>query len=128
MLQSMGLQRDKTEIQNNILEHSPLKKKKKKGAVRATKPLFHPKEVEMKVAQSCLTLRTYGLYSPWNSLGQNTGVGTPSFLQGIFPTQGWNPGLPHCRQILNQLSHKERGRYFPDSIHSPRWGEVMRPL
>ena len=47
-----------------------------------------------------------GLYSPWNSPGQNTGVCSLSFLQGIFPTQGLNPGLPHCRQILYQLSHK----------------------
>ena len=43
---------------------------------------------------------------PWNSPGKNTGVGDLSFLQGIFPTQGSNPGLPHCRQILYQLSHK----------------------
>ena len=35
--------------------------------------------------------------SPWNSPGQNTGVGTLSLLQGIFPTQGSNPGLPHTR-------------------------------
>ena len=47
-----------------------------------------------------------GLYSPWNSPGQNTGVGSLSLLQGIFPTQGSNPGLLHCRQILYQLSHK----------------------
>ena len=47
-----------------------------------------------------------GLYSPWNSLVQNTGVGSLSPLQGIFPTQGSNPGLPHCRLILYQLSHK----------------------
>ena len=47
-----------------------------------------------------------GLYSPWNSPGQNCGVGTLSLLQVIFPTQGSNPGLPHCRQILYQLSHK----------------------
>ena len=52
------------------------------------------------------SLQPQGLYSPWNSLGQNTGVGNLSLLQGIFPTQGWNPGLPHCRQILYQLSHK----------------------
>ena len=44
--------------------------------------------------------------SPWNSPGQNTGVSGLSLLQGIFPTQGSNPGLPHCRQILYQLSHK----------------------
>jgi len=43
--------------------------------------------------------------SPWNSPGQNTGVGSLSLLQGIFPTQGLNPGLTHCRQILYQLNH-----------------------
>ena len=47
-----------------------------------------------------------GLYSPWNSPGQNTELGNLSLLQGIFPTQGLNPGLPHCRRILYQLSHK----------------------
>ena len=46
------------------------------------------------------------LYSPWNSPGQNTGVGSFSFLQGIFPTQGLNSDLRRCRQILYQLSHK----------------------
>ena len=51
------------------------------------------------------SLWPHGLYSPWNSPGQNTGVGSRSLLQGIFPTQGLNPGLPHCRQILYQLSH-----------------------
>ena len=52
------------------------------------------------------SLQTHGLYSPWNSPGQNTGMGSLSLLQGIFPTQGLNPGLPHCRRILYQLSHK----------------------
>ena len=52
------------------------------------------------------SLRPRGLYSPWNSPGQNIGVGSLSLLQGTFPTQGWNPGLLHCRQILDQLSHK----------------------
>ena len=47
-----------------------------------------------------------GLHSLWNSLGQNTGVGSCSLLQGIFPTQRSNPSLLHCRQILYQLSHK----------------------
>ena len=41
----------------------------------------------------------------WVQRGQNTGVGSRTLLQGIFPTQGLNPGLPHCRQILYQLSH-----------------------
>ena len=48
----------------------------------------------------------HGLYSPWNSPGQNTGVGSLSLPQEIFPTQGSNPGLPHCKRILYQLSHK----------------------
>ena len=52
------------------------------------------------------SLPPHGLDSPWNSPGHNTGVGSLSLLQGIFPTQGSNPGLPHCRQILYQLSHK----------------------
>ena len=52
------------------------------------------------------SLRPHGLYSPWNSPGQNTGMGCLSFFQEIFPTQGSNPGLPHCRQILHQVSHK----------------------
>ena len=52
------------------------------------------------------SLWTHRLYSPWNSPGQNTGVGSLSLLQGIFPTQGSNPRLLHCRQILYQLSHK----------------------
>ena len=52
------------------------------------------------------SLWPHGLYSPWNSPGQNTGVGGLSLLQGIFPTQGLNPGLPHFRQILYKLSYK----------------------
>ena len=46
----------------------------------------------------------------WDSPGKNTGVGYYALLQGIFPTQGLNPGLPHCRQILYQLSHKGNPR------------------
>ena len=46
------------------------------------------------------------LYSPWNSPGQNTGVGSCVLLQGIVPTEGSNPSLPHCRQILYHLSHQ----------------------
>ena len=57
--------------------------------------------VKGKVTQSCLTL-----CDPWNSPGQNTGVCSLSLLQEIFPTQGSDPGLPHCRQILYQLSIK----------------------
>ena len=56
------------------------------------------------------SLQTHPLYSPWNSLDQNTGVCSISLLQGIFPTQGLKPTLPHCRQILNQFNHRGRPR------------------
>ena len=52
------------------------------------------------------SLQPHRLYSPWNSPGQNTGVGSLSLLQEIFPTQGSNPGLPHCKWILYQLSYQ----------------------
>jgi len=52
------------------------------------------------------SLRPHGLFSPWNSPGQNTGGGSLSLLQGIFPTQELNPGLLHCRWLLYQLNHK----------------------
>ena len=52
------------------------------------------------------SLRPHGLNNPWNSPGQKPGLGSLSLLQGIFPTQGSKPGLPHCRQILYQLSRK----------------------
>ena len=55
--------------------------------------------VKVKVAQSN-SLR------PMDSPGQNIGVGSCSLLPGIFPTQGLNPGLPHCRWILYQLSRQ----------------------
>ena len=56
------------------------------------------------------SLWTHRLYSPWMSPGQNTGAGSLSLLQEIFPIQGSNPGPSHCRQILYQLSHKENPR------------------
>ena len=61
--------------------------------------------MKVKVVQSCLTICD-PMDCPWNSLGHNTGVGSLCLLQGIFPTQESIPVLPHCRQILYQLSHK----------------------
>ena len=71
-----------------------------------------------------ISLRPHRLYSPWNSPAKNTGVGSLSLLQGIFPTQGSNPGLQHCRQILYQLSHKGSPRRlewiaFPSPVDLP---------
>ena len=52
------------------------------------------------------SLQPHRLHRPRNSPGQNTGVGSHSLLQGVFPTQGSNPGLLHCRRALHQLSHQ----------------------
>ena len=67
------------------------------------------------VAQSCPTLcdrmdcSLQGFSVHGDSLGKNTGVGCHVLLQGIFPTQGLNPGLPHCRWILYRLSYWGHG-------------------
>ena len=64
----------------------------------------------LRCAQLCLTLFDPMDCSPpifsVHSLGKNTGVSGHALLQGIFPTQGLNPGLPHCRQIHYHLSHQ----------------------
>ena len=71
----------------------------------------------------------------WNSLGQKTGVGSHSLLQGVFPTQGLKPGLLSCKQILYQLSHKGSSRIlkwvaYPFSSRSSwarGWMVLWRP-
>ena len=72
------------------------------------------------------SLWPYGLHSPWNSLGQNTGVSSLSLFQGIFPTQGSNPGLLPCRQILYQLSHQGSPRIL-EWIACPFSSESFQP-
>ena len=70
------------------------------------------------VAQSCLTpcnpmdCSLPGSSVHGNSPGKNTGVGCHALLQGIFPIQESNPGLPHCTQILYSLSHQRSPRSF----------------
>ena len=78
----------------------------------------------MFVAQLCLTLCNTmdyvwptRLLCPWNSADYNTGVGSYSLLQGIFSTQGSNPGLLHCRQILYHLSHQGNPQYIMQNVH-----------
>ena len=71
------------------------------------------------------SLQPHGICDPWNSPGQNTGVGSLPLLQGIFPTQGSNQGLLHYRRILSQLSQKGSPRIlewaaFPSSRGSSR--------
>ena len=73
------------------------------------------------------SLQPHGLWptrllSPWNFPGKSTGVGCHFLLQGIFPTQGSNPGLLHCRQMLYHLSHQGRlWRLMEVSSHRLDW-------
>ena len=80
------------------------------ATLTCTESSLDPDFVPESESESCSVVsdsfRPHELYSPWNSPGQDTGMGSLSLLQGIFPTQGLNPGLPLCRQILYQLSHK----------------------
>ena len=71
-------------------------------------------------------LQPHGLDSPRNSSDQNTGEGSLSLLQGIFPTQGSNPGLPHCRRILYQLCHKGSPRIL-EWVAYPFSGALPEP-
>ena len=74
------------------------------------------------------SLRPHGLYSPWNSPGQNTGLGSLSLLQWIFLMQKLNRGLLHCRRVLYQLGYegsleklgqhiKKQRHYLPTEVH-----------
>ena len=102
MLQSMGLPRVRHDLvtqQQQKISHKQLKclpqgpKKNKR----------RPKFIEW---SESLSVISHGIYSPLSFPSQNTGVGSLFLLQGIFPTQGSNSGLPHCNQILYQMSHK----------------------
>ena len=66
---------------------------------------FESESESLSVLFDCL--QPHGLYSPWNSPGQNTGVGSLSPLQGLFPTQGSNPGLLHCRWIFTSWATRK---------------------
>ena len=63
------------------------------------------------VTQSCPTLcdpmdcSLLGSSVHGDSSGKKTGVGRHTLLQGVLPTQGSNPGLPHCKRILYHLTH-----------------------
>ena len=71
------------------------------------------------------SLQPHRLYSPWNSSAQNTGVGSLSFPQGIFPTQGSSPGLLHCRWVLYQLNHKGNPEKMGIMTTLPDWEICM---
>ena len=89
--------------------------------------------ISLKVKPSCSVvsnslwphgLQPTRLLCPWNSPGKSTGVGCHFLLQGIFPTQRSNPGLPHCRQTVYHLSHQ--GAYH--SLGFPKWRYSIIPL
>ena len=64
------------------------------------------------------------LFGPWNFPGKSTGVGCHFLLQGIFPTQGSNPSLPHCSQMLYRLSHQEAKFIAPLFTIAKTWKQT----
>ena len=108
-----GLGRSPGEGNGNPLQRSCLKKKwgvwTRYSKISTTTPWNH---CVCLVARSCPTLCNPMDWSPpgfsvhGDSPGKNTGVGCHFLLQEIFPTQGLNPGLPHCRQMFYRLSHQ----------------------
>ena len=67
------------------------------------------------------------LLHPWDFLGKSTRVGCHFLLQGIFLTQGSNPGLPLCRQTLYRLSHQGRRPRFNSWVRKIRWRRDRLP-
>ena len=89
-----------------------LKTSNKEKIFKAIRRKNYTLHIESEVAQLCPTLWSHGLQStrllcPWDFPGKSTGVGCHFLLQGIFLTQGSNPGLLHCRQTPYPLSHQE---------------------
>ena len=88
--------------------------------LRGLDDFFRPFKAMKSESESCTvvsaSLRPHGLYSPWNSPGQNSGVGSCFLFQGVFSIQGSNQGLPQCGQILYQLSHQGSSLEFQDSF------------
>ena len=84
---------------------------------------------KVKITHSCPTVcDPMDYYNPWNSPGYNTGVGSLSLLQGIFPIQGSKAGLQHCRRILYQLSHKGSPRILEwEAYPIPSPGDLPDP-
>ena len=102
-----------------------------KGSVEGGHHFLHylHHHVWSEVAQSrpslCDPLDTR-LICPWDFLGKSTGVGCHSLLQEIFPIQGLNPGLPHCRQMLYRLSHQGSPTIVWHQVNSSK-GTQLQP-
>ena len=110
--------------------HKPKSRERSQNAIKYILYNCSYIKKKVKVAQSRPILwDTIDLHSPWTPPGQNTRAGSLSLLQETFPTQGLDPGLPHCRWILYQLSHKGSPRIlewvaypFPSGSSQPRNG------
>ena len=101
---------DLATAQQQTQTHScPKSEAKSKQALRF-KHYFTVERKQSEVTQLCLTLQPCGLQPtrllhPWDFPGKSTGVSYHFLLQGIFLTQGSNPGLSHCRQTFYHLGH-----------------------
>ena len=73
-------------------------------------------------SNSCIGLQSTRFFCPWISPDKISEVGSHSLLLGIFPTQGSNLGLPHCRQILYHLNHRKVYHYHKSYFHATHSG------
>ena len=78
-------------------------------------------QLKVLVTQSCPNFVTPRLLCPWNSPSKNTGVGRHFLLQGIFPTQGSNSGLLHCRRFFTTWASRE-------AVNSQMWNNLSMKL
>ena len=101
---------NKGQLEFFLLSHSMTQKSRRTRKCLLSTLLSESKWVSESHSVLSDSLQPHGLYRLWYSPGQNTGVGSLSLFQGIFPTQGPNPDLPHCRRILYQLNHKGNPR------------------
>ena len=95
-------------VSSDGLQLAPQKRAtpRNKGEMEIGWFLWRLKKVESEVTQSCLTLCDPMDCSWWDFPGKSTGVGCHFLFQGIFPIQGLDLGLPHCRQTLSHLSQQ----------------------
>ena len=89
--------------------------------------LLHRRQILYRLSERCLavpdSLRPHGLYSPWNSPGQNTGVGSLSLLQQIFPNPGTEPRSPSF-QVVSLPAEPQGEPSLPSEL---KWSEVAQP-
>ena len=104
MEKSVAVSKKKQKYNDHMIQqfHSWVYIRRKKKTTNSRRCMYI--NINTSIIYNCQDMEA--IYSPLDSPGQNTGMSSLLLLQGIFPTQGSNPGLLHREQILYQLSHQ----------------------